>query len=79
MAWATSLDATPDVIDIDLRSPSPNSYLGGKAWSRNLWRQLHLRVPSLRFLHLSLLPATMDQVLNAMRTNPVGKPKDAHV
>ena len=67
-----------EVIQIDLRSPSRNSYMGWKAWSTNLWRQLRFRVPSLRFLHLLPQPATMAQLLNAMRTNPVGWPK-AHV
>ena len=77
VAWAASLDPTPDVIHIDLRSPSRNSYLGGKARSRELWREL--RVPSLCFLHLLPTSATMDQLLNTMRTNPVGKTKDADV
>ena len=45
VAWATSLDPSPEVIHIDPRSPSRNSYLGGKAWSTNLWRELRLRVP----------------------------------
>ena len=50
-----------------------------QAWSTNLWRELGFRVPPLRFLYLVPQPATMDQLLNAMRTNPVGKPKDTHV
>ena len=41
VGWAASLDASPEVIHIDLRSPTGNSYLGGKAWSTNLWRELH--------------------------------------
>ena len=68
VAWAASLDLPLEVIHIDLRSPSRNSYLGGKAWSTEFWRELHFRVPSLRFLHLLPIPATMDQSLNAMRT-----------
>ena len=79
VAWAASLDPSPEVIHIDLHSPSCNSYLGGKAWSTNLWREIRFRVPSLPFLHLLPQPATMDQLLNAMRINPVGKTKDAHV
>ena len=80
-AFAPSLDPAPKVIHIDLRSPSRNSYLGGKAWSTELWRELHFRVPSLRFLHLLPTLPTMDQLLNAMRTTPVGKTidKDAHI
>ena len=78
-AWAASLDPSPEVIHIALRSPSRNSYMGGKAWSTILWTELRFRVPSLRFLHLLPQPATMDQLLNAMRSNLVGKPKDAHV
>ena len=31
VAWAASLDPAPEGIHIDLRSPSRNSYLGGKA------------------------------------------------
>ena len=30
LAWAPSLDPAPEVIRIDLRSPSRNSYIGGK-------------------------------------------------
>ena len=33
VAWAASLDPAPEVIHIDLRSPSRNSHLGGKAWT----------------------------------------------
>ena len=79
VAWGASLDLAPEVIHIDLRSPSRNCYLGGKAWSTHLWRELRFRVPSLRFLQLLPLPATMDQLLNAMCTNPEGKPKDDHL
>ena len=81
VAWAVSLNPAPEVIHLDLRSPSRNSYMGAKARSTNLWRELRFRVPSLRFLHILPQPATMDQLLNQMRTNPVDseKPKDAHV
>ena len=79
VAWAASLDPTLEVIHINLRSTSHNSYFGGKAWSMNVWRELRLRVLCVRFLHLLPQPATMDQLLNAMRTNRVGKPKDAHI
>ena len=78
VAWAASLNPSSKVIHIDLHSLLRNSYMGEKASSTNLWRELHFWVPSLHFLHLLCQPATMDQLLNAMRTNPVGKPKDAH-
>ena len=79
VAWAASLDPTPEVIHIDLCSPSRNSYLGRKAPTPNLWRELHFQVGWVLFLHFRPQPASMDQLLNAMRTNAVGKPKDAHV
>ena len=74
MALVASLDPAPKVIHIDLRSPSRNSYIGGKATSMHVWRELRFRVPSFRFLHLVPLPATMDLLLNAMRTKP-GRPR----
>ena len=73
---AASLDPSPDVIHIDLRSPTRNSYLGGRGWATTLWRELRRQLPSLKFLHLTPLPSSLDQLLNSMRTNPVGKPKD---
>ena len=79
VGWAPSLYPSPDVIHIDLRSPTRNSYLGGRAWATTLWRELCRLIPSLKFLHLTPQPASLDQLLNSMRTNPVGKPKDAHV
>ena len=79
VGWAASLDPSPEVIHIDLRSPTRNSYLGGRAWATTLWRELRRQLPSLKFLHLTPLPFSVDQLLNSMRTNPVGKPKDAHV
>ena len=79
VGWAASLDPSPDVIHIDMRSPSRNSYLGGRGWATTLWRELRRQLPSLKFLHLTPLPSSVDQLLNSMRTNPVGKPKDAHV
>ena len=79
VALAASLDPTPEVIHVALRGPSRNSYLGGKAWSTNLRREVRFQVRSVRFLHLLPQPATMDQLLNAMGTHPVGNPKDAHV
>ena len=78
VGWAASLPPSPDVIHIDLRSPSCNSYLWGKAWATNLWRELRFRLPSFKFLHLTPQPSTIDQMLNSMRTDPVGNPKDAH-
>ena len=69
----------PEVIQIDMRSPTRNSYLGGRGWATTLWRELRRQLPSLKFLHLTPLPSSVDQLLNSMRTNPVGKPKDAHV
>ena len=40
VAWAASLNPSPEVIHLDPRSPSRNSYMGEKAWSTNLWREL---------------------------------------
>ena len=76
MGWATSLDPSPEVIHIDLHSPRTTPILGGRPGP---WRELRLQLPSLKFLHLTPQPATIDHLLNSMRTNPVGKPKDAHV
>ena len=76
---AASLDPSPEVIHIDMRSPTRNSYLGGRRWATTLWRELRRQLPSLKFLHLTPLPSSVDQLRNSMRTNPVGKPKDAHV
>ena len=64
MGWAASLDPTPEVIHLDLGSPSRNSYMGAKACRTTLWRELRFRVPSLRFLHILPQPATMVQLLN---------------
>ena len=79
VGWAASLDPFPDVIHIDTRSPTRNSYLGGRGWATTLWRELRHQLPTLKFLHLTPLPSSVDQLLNSMRNNPVGKPKDAHV
>ena len=81
VGWAASLDPPPprNVIHIDVRSPTRNSYFGGRAWSTTLCRELRRQLPSLKILHLTPQPATIDQLLNSMRTNPPGKPKDAHV
>ena len=79
VGWAASFDPSPDVIHIDMRSPTRNSYLGGRGWATTLRRELHRQLPSLKFLHLTPLPSSVDQLLNSMRTNPEGKPKDAHV
>ena len=78
MLWAGQHPSTP-VIHIHLRSPTRNSYLGGKAWATTLWRELRRQLPSLNLLHLTPQPTTLDQLLNSMRTNRVGTPKDAHV
>ena len=79
VGWATSLDPSPEVVHIHLRSPTRNSYLGGRGWATMLWRELRRQLPSFKSLHLTPLPSSVDQLLNSMRTNPVGKPKDAHV
>ena len=79
VGWAASLDPSPDVIHIDMRSPTRNSYLRGRGWATTLWRELRHQLPTLKFLHLTPLPSSVDQLLNSMRNNPVGKPKDAHV
>ena len=76
---AASLDPSPEVIHIGMRSPTRNSYLGGREWATTLWRELRRQLPSLKFLHLIPLPSSVDQLLNSMKTNPVGKPKDVHV
>ena len=44
-----------------------------------LWKEPRCQLPSLKFLHLTPLLSSLDQLLNSMRTNPMGKPKDAHV
>ena len=79
VGWAASLDPSPDVIHIDMCSPTRNSYLGGSGWATTLWRELRHQLPTLKFLHLTPLPSGVDQLLNSMRNNLVGKPKDAHV
>ena len=79
MASAASLDPSPDVIHINLRSPTRNSYLWGKVCSTTLLRELRRQLPCLKFSHLTPHPATIDQLFNSMRTNLVGKLKDAHV
>ena len=77
VGWAAPHDPSPDVIHIDMRSPTRNSYLGGRGWATTLWRELRRQLPTLKFLHLTPLPSSVDQLLNSMRNNPVGKPKDA--
>ena len=79
VGWAASLDPSPEVIHIDMRSPTRNSYLEGRGWATTLWSELRRQLPSLKFLHLTPLPSSVDQLLSSMRTNPVGRPKDAHV
>ena len=79
VGWAASLDPSPEVIHIDMRSPTRNSYLGGRGRATTPWKELRRQLPFLKFLHLTPLPSSVDQLLNSMRTNPVGKPKDAHV
>ena len=75
VGWAVSLDPSPDVIHIDMRSPTRNSHLGGRGWATTLWRELRHQLPTLKFLHLTPLPSSVDQLLNSMRNDPVGKPK----
>ena len=64
---------------MDLRSPSRNSSLWGKAWSKTLWRELRSQLPSLKLWDLTPQPATIHQLLNSMRINQVEAFKDAHV
>ena len=71
VGWAASLDPSPDVIHIDMRSPTRNRYLGGRGWATTLWRELRHQLPTLKFLHLTPLPSSVDQLLNSMRNNPV--------
>ena len=35
VGWAASLDPSPDVIHIDMRSPTRNSYLGREGMGHN--------------------------------------------
>ena len=79
VGWAASPAPSPDVFHIDLRSRSRNSYLGGKPWATNLCRELCFPLRPLKLLHLPPQPSTIEELLNSMRTNPVGKPKDTHV
>ena len=79
VGWAASLDPSPNVIHIDLCSPIRDSYFGEEARAKILWRELRRQLPSLKFLHLTPQPATLYQLLNSVRTNPVRKPTDAHV
>ena len=72
VGWAASLDPSPEVIHIHLRSPTRNSYPGGRGWATTLWKELRRQLPSLKFLHLTPLPSSLDQLLNSMRGNPVG-------
>ena len=51
LARAASLDPTAEVIHVDLRVPSRNSYLGGKAWSTNLRRELLAQCQALPVAH----------------------------
>ena len=47
-SWrAASLDPSPEVIHIDMRSPTRNSYLGGRGWATTLSRELRRQLPSL--------------------------------
>ena len=50
---AASLDPSPEVIHIDMRSPTRNSYLGGRGWATTLWREVRRQLPSLKFLHVT--------------------------
>ena len=49
VGWAASLDPSPHVIHMDLRSPTCNSYLGGRAWATTLWRELRCQPPPPNF------------------------------
>ena len=79
VGWAASLDPSPEVIQIDVCSLTRNFYLGGRVWATTLWRELRRQITSLKFLHLTPLPSSVDQLLNSMRTNPLGRPKDTHM
>ena len=46
---AASLDPSPEVIHIDMRSPTRNSYLGGRGWATTLWRECAANSPPLNF------------------------------
>ena len=49
VGWAASLDPSPDVIHIDMRSPTRNSYLGGRGWATTLWRDCATNSPPSNF------------------------------
>ena len=49
VGWAASLDPSSDVIHIDMRSPTRNSYLGGRGWATTLWRELRHHSPPSNF------------------------------
>ena len=80
VAWGTFLNRAPEVIHLDLRRPSCYLFLRGKGVVHKFVEGTPLpgSLPSF-FLHSLPKPATMHQLLNQMRTNPLGKPKDAHV
>ena len=63
MAWAASPEPSHKVTHIYFRSPSRNSYLGGKAWSTYLWRELRLQVLCLCFLYLTTQPNQLSECL----------------
>ena len=52
MRWAASLDPSPNVIYIDLRSPTRNSYLAGRVWATTLWRELRRQLTSLAVIEV---------------------------
>ena len=57
----------------------PGGQGGGGGGSRTGTEETSPPCPSLKSLHLTPQSSTIDQLLNSMRTIPVGKPKDAHV
>ena len=67
VGWAASLDPSPDVIHIDMRSPTRNSYLGGRGWATTLWRELRCQLPS----PISAIGLTISLQRNAI-ANPPG-------
>ena len=74
VAWAASQTPLQRLFTLICAAHCATLTVGQKALSSNLSRKLHLQIPSLLVLYLLPLPATIEQFLNAMRTNPVVKP-----
>ena len=49
VGWVASLDPSPEVIHIDMRSPTHNSYLGGRGWPQRCGGNCAANSPPLNF------------------------------